>query len=150
MKWVERFPIIIYIGSGVLAWTSAKMITDEPLVKAFSRKIRVEVGTRHCHHCRRASNGENEEAEASEASHLITRPLPSPRYARLERNQFLSKHRRVLFLLYDAPSSLGEHCSLMYYNIYENNGTCFHWMERTKELIEVTLNLPRESEWNGQ
>ncbi|NGP60963.1 TerC family protein [Paenibacillus thiaminolyticus] len=35
LKWVERFPIIIYIGSGVLAWTAAKMITDEPLVKGF-------------------------------------------------------------------------------------------------------------------
>lgn len=35
LKWVERFPIIIYIGSGVLAWTAGKMITDEPLVKGF-------------------------------------------------------------------------------------------------------------------
>ncbi|MFL1675516.1 TerC family protein [Paenibacillus dendritiformis] len=35
LKWVERFPIIIYIGSGVLSWTAGKMITDEPLVKGF-------------------------------------------------------------------------------------------------------------------
>lgn len=35
IKWVERFPIIIYIGAGVLAWTAAKMIVDEPLVKGF-------------------------------------------------------------------------------------------------------------------
>ncbi|TDL52805.1 TerC family protein [Paenibacillus dendritiformis] len=35
LKWVERFPIIIYIGSGVLALTAGKMITDEPLVKGF-------------------------------------------------------------------------------------------------------------------
>lgn len=35
LKWVERFPVIIYIGSGVLAWTAGKMITDEPLVKGF-------------------------------------------------------------------------------------------------------------------
>jgi len=35
LKWVERFPIIIYIGAGVLAWTSSKMIVDEPLVKSF-------------------------------------------------------------------------------------------------------------------
>lgn len=35
LKWVERFPIIIYIGSGVLAWTASKMIVDEPLVKGF-------------------------------------------------------------------------------------------------------------------
>ncbi|MBG9735277.1 TerC family protein [Paenibacillus alvei] len=35
IKWVERFPVIIYIGAGVLAWTAAKMIVDEPLVKGF-------------------------------------------------------------------------------------------------------------------
>ncbi|UWG97112.1 TerC family protein [Dehalobacter sp. DCM] len=35
LKWVERFPIIIYIGAGVLAWTASKMITDEPLIKGF-------------------------------------------------------------------------------------------------------------------
>jgi YjbE family integral membrane protein len=33
LKWVERFPAIIYIGAGVLAWTAAKMITSEPMVK---------------------------------------------------------------------------------------------------------------------
>ncbi len=35
LKWVERFPAIIYIGAGVLAWTAAKMVTSEPLVKEF-------------------------------------------------------------------------------------------------------------------
>lgn len=35
IKWVERFPIIIYIGSGVLAWTSSKMIAEEPFLKGF-------------------------------------------------------------------------------------------------------------------
>jgi YjbE family integral membrane protein len=35
LKWVERFPAIIYIGAGVLAWTAAKMVTSEPVVKAF-------------------------------------------------------------------------------------------------------------------
>ncbi|MCQ6561431.1 TerC family protein [Paenibacillus mendelii] len=35
LKWVERFPIIIYIGSGVLAWTASKMIVDEPFMKSF-------------------------------------------------------------------------------------------------------------------
>jgi len=35
LGWIERFPGLIYIGAGVLAWTSAKMITDEPLVKPF-------------------------------------------------------------------------------------------------------------------
>lgn len=33
LKWVERFPVIIYIGSGVLAWTASKMIVDEPFLK---------------------------------------------------------------------------------------------------------------------
>jgi predicted tellurium resistance membrane protein TerC len=35
LKWVERFPVIIYIGSGVLAWTASKMIVDEPFLKGF-------------------------------------------------------------------------------------------------------------------
>lgn len=33
LKWMERFPAIIYIGAAVLAWTAAKMITGEALVK---------------------------------------------------------------------------------------------------------------------
>lgn len=32
LKLMERFPIIIYIGSGVLAFTAAKMIEEEPLL----------------------------------------------------------------------------------------------------------------------
>jgi YjbE family integral membrane protein len=33
LNWVERFPSIIYIGAGVLAWTAASMIAAEPLVR---------------------------------------------------------------------------------------------------------------------
>jgi predicted tellurium resistance membrane protein TerC len=33
LKWVERYPSIVYIGAGVLAWTAVKMMTSEPLVK---------------------------------------------------------------------------------------------------------------------
>ena len=33
LKYVERYPAIVYIGSGVLAWTAVKMITSEPLLK---------------------------------------------------------------------------------------------------------------------
>jgi YjbE family integral membrane protein len=33
LKWVERFPVIIYLGAAVLAWTSAKMMLGEPLIK---------------------------------------------------------------------------------------------------------------------
>lgn len=32
---VQRFPVIIYIGAGVLAFTAAKMIVDEPLLDAW-------------------------------------------------------------------------------------------------------------------
>lgn len=35
LKWVERYPIIIYIGSGVLAWTASKMIVEEKFLKDF-------------------------------------------------------------------------------------------------------------------
>lgn len=35
LKWVDRFPIIIYIGSGVLAWTAGKMIVSEPFIEPF-------------------------------------------------------------------------------------------------------------------
>jgi YjbE family integral membrane protein len=33
LKWVERFPSIVYLGAGVLAWTAVKMMINEPLVK---------------------------------------------------------------------------------------------------------------------
>jgi YjbE family integral membrane protein len=33
LHWVERFPVIVYIGAGVLAWTAVKMMVNEPLVK---------------------------------------------------------------------------------------------------------------------
>lgn len=35
IKWVERFPSIIYGGAAVLAWTAAKMIVDEPFLNFF-------------------------------------------------------------------------------------------------------------------
>ncbi len=33
LKLVERYPSVIYLGAGVLAWTSAKMMLAEPLVQ---------------------------------------------------------------------------------------------------------------------
>ena len=33
LKVVERYPGVVYVGSGVLVWTAAKMITGEPLLK---------------------------------------------------------------------------------------------------------------------
>ena len=33
LHWVERFPSIVYVGAGVLAWTAAKMMMSEPLVR---------------------------------------------------------------------------------------------------------------------
>ncbi len=32
LKWVDRFPIIIYVGAGVLAWTAASMICHEHML----------------------------------------------------------------------------------------------------------------------
>lgn len=35
LKWVEKYPIIITVGAGVLAWTASKMIVDEPVLNGF-------------------------------------------------------------------------------------------------------------------
>ena len=35
LKYVERFPSIVYLGAGVLAWTAVKMVTGEPLFADF-------------------------------------------------------------------------------------------------------------------
>jgi len=35
LKWVERYPAILWLGAGVLGWTAAKMIASEPLLKAW-------------------------------------------------------------------------------------------------------------------
>jgi YjbE family integral membrane protein len=33
LAWVERYPVIVYFGSAVLAWTAAKMMASEPLLR---------------------------------------------------------------------------------------------------------------------
>jgi YjbE family integral membrane protein len=33
LKWVERYPMIMWLGAAVLGWTAAKMIASEPLLK---------------------------------------------------------------------------------------------------------------------
>jgi predicted tellurium resistance membrane protein TerC len=33
LRVIERFPALLYAGGAVLAWTSAKMIVEEPLVE---------------------------------------------------------------------------------------------------------------------
>ena len=33
LKFVERYPVIVYVGAGVLAWTAVKMVTSEPLLQ---------------------------------------------------------------------------------------------------------------------
>ena len=35
LKYVQKYPVIVYIGAGVLLWTGLKMITHEPLVKEY-------------------------------------------------------------------------------------------------------------------
>jgi YjbE family integral membrane protein len=34
LKWVERYPAILWLGAAVLGWTAAKMIASEPLLAA--------------------------------------------------------------------------------------------------------------------
>lgn len=33
LRWIERFPALLYVGAAVLAWTAAKMITGEPMLR---------------------------------------------------------------------------------------------------------------------
>jgi len=35
LRWIERFPNLLYIGGAVLAWTSAQMIVSEPYLQEF-------------------------------------------------------------------------------------------------------------------
>jgi YjbE family integral membrane protein len=45
LKWVDRFPVIVYIGAGVLAWTAAQMMLHEPLLEPWTSDIRVKAAT---------------------------------------------------------------------------------------------------------
>ena len=46
LKLVERFPIIMYLGAGVLAYTAAHMIVSEPLLdELFDPNVAVRVAT---------------------------------------------------------------------------------------------------------
>jgi YjbE family integral membrane protein len=44
LKWIERFPIIVTIGAGILAWTASKMIVDEPFLKEYFANPFVKYG----------------------------------------------------------------------------------------------------------
>jgi len=35
LRWVERYPVILWLGAAVLGWTAAKMIASEPLLKTW-------------------------------------------------------------------------------------------------------------------
>ena len=35
LDWINRFPALVYIGAAVLAWTAAKMISDERMLEDF-------------------------------------------------------------------------------------------------------------------
>jgi YjbE family integral membrane protein len=35
LRWVERYPSILWLGAAVLGWTAAKMIASEPLLKTW-------------------------------------------------------------------------------------------------------------------
>ena len=43
LKYVERYPGIVYIGSAVLAWTAVKMMTNEPLLQPLTAEYPVLV-----------------------------------------------------------------------------------------------------------
>lgn len=44
LKWVEKYPVIITIGSAVLAWTASKMIVDEPFLKVYFENPIIKYG----------------------------------------------------------------------------------------------------------
>lgn len=44
LKFVDRFPIIITIGAGVLAWTASKMIVGEPFLSIYFSNSFVKYG----------------------------------------------------------------------------------------------------------
>jgi len=44
LKWIERFPVIITIGSGILAWTASKMIVGEPYLNEFFTNSFIKYG----------------------------------------------------------------------------------------------------------
>jgi len=45
LKWVDRFPVIVYIGAGVLAWTAAGMMLHEPLIADYVANPAVRYAT---------------------------------------------------------------------------------------------------------
>lgn len=44
LKWINRYPSIIYIGAGVLALTAAKMVTSEPFLETYFDNIFLKWG----------------------------------------------------------------------------------------------------------
>ena len=43
LNYVERYPVIVYLGAAVLAWTAAKMIVSEPLLAEWVNRNAVVV-----------------------------------------------------------------------------------------------------------
>jgi YjbE family integral membrane protein len=39
LKYVQKYPVIVYIGAGVLVWTGVKMMTGEPWVKDYAAML---------------------------------------------------------------------------------------------------------------
>lgn len=44
LKWIERFPVIITFGAGILAWTASKMIVKEPFMHAYFENPFIKYG----------------------------------------------------------------------------------------------------------
>jgi YjbE family integral membrane protein len=47
LKWIDRYPWIVHVGVAVLAWTAAKMIVDEPLLRDYFASDRVAAYALH-------------------------------------------------------------------------------------------------------
>jgi YjbE family integral membrane protein len=47
LKFVERYPVIVYIGGGVLAWTAVRMIVDEPMLQDLFARVPALVWLAH-------------------------------------------------------------------------------------------------------
>jgi YjbE family integral membrane protein len=44
LKWIDRYPVIVTIGAGILAWTAAKMIVAEPFMSDYFANVFIKYG----------------------------------------------------------------------------------------------------------
>jgi predicted tellurium resistance membrane protein TerC len=84
LRLVERHPLIVYVGAGVLAWTAAKMITTEPETREGIRRVRIHAAAHLCRaRLRRAVDGLRPQSPQARIAHQ--RAPGGPRRRRAER-----------------------------------------------------------------